>query len=213
MGNRGKKGSWGLIGVILAVGLELTGCGGAGGEAGKDAARLSAQGQARWLQFPVDIYVEDRIVNSPAEADVLAALAFWEAKTSRKLFNYRGAVSSPVSGGRNLVNPMAAPVNQAFFQSPWPYENNMLALNMRVEQNGAIQRSLITINDNYLFCYGECTNDPAVGFRKVLTHELGHFLGFDHHASPRNVMYAFYQPSVGMAEYEVDWAMIAALIR
>ena len=89
----------------------------------------------------------------------------------------------------------------------------MLALNMRIELGGIIQRSLITINDNFLFCHGDCARNPAVSFRKVLAHEIGHFLGFDHHSDFDNVMFTFYQPGGSLNDLRVDWAAMAILIR
>ena len=198
------------IGLLLWS-VVLTSCG-----PGEDSAKSSSDptGRARWQAFPVEIYVDEKITASPeATADVLAAIDFWETKVSRKLFVFRGAWNGRqlIEGG--MANPFKSPVNQAFHQRDWPYESSVLAMNMRVERAGKIEKSLISINDNYSFCFGVCQRTSQVSFRKVVTHEMGHFLGFNHHDDPKNVMFAFYRGEQPLSEMQVDWAAVQELIR
>jgi hypothetical protein len=200
-----------LFSCLLFLCLSLFGC----GAGGKSEEKTDGQsGRARWQSFPVEIYIDDKIASSPeATADVLAAIEFWETKASRQLFVFRGewAGRQLIEGG--LANPFKSPVNQAFHQSEWPYETSVLAMNMRVERQGKIEKSLISINDNYSFCFGLCARTSAVSFRKVVTHEMGHFLGFNHHDDPSNVMFAFYRGDQPLSTMKVDWAAVSELIR
>ena len=62
---------WLYVGLMMLVAAELTGCGGKEGDESK--SKVASHGQARWLSFPVEIYVDNRIAGNPAiEADVLA---------------------------------------------------------------------------------------------------------------------------------------------
>ena len=88
---------WILFAELMVLASGLVGCAGNGEEDAK--AKLSHPGPPRWPEFPVEIYVDDRIANTPAiESDVLAALNYWETKASRRLFVYRGALASPAAG-------------------------------------------------------------------------------------------------------------------
>ena len=197
--------------TCFLVPLALAACG-AGDDSGPKGQEQG--GRPRWKSFSVEINIDQKISDSPeATADVLAAIDFWETKASRKLFVFRGQWNGQqlIEGG--IANPFKSPVNQAFHQSPWPYEASVLAMNMRVERVGKIEKSLISINDNYLFCFGPCARNPVVSFRKVVTHELGHFLGFNHNDDTKNVMYAFYRGDQSLAEMSVDWASMAELIK
>lgn len=198
--------------VLLGPLLALSGCGGAGQSGAKTAVSTE---RARWAAFPIELHVDDAMADSPSALnDLQAALGFWENRVGRELFRYQGRYSTDLPRSAGVVNPLLAPVNKVFHEAPWQYGPQVLALNIRVEAQGTIRRSLISMDREHQMCLGDCnSNRLRVSFRKVLAHELGHFLGFDHHPEAKNIMFAFYQPQSGLNEAEVDWAEIASVIR
>lgn len=199
---------------ILCLSLSLVACGqGGGGEEGGDAV-VSGLGQAaKWPAFPVEIYIDQRTRDIPgAEQDLLDAIDFWEDKIGFQVFDYKGvfAGAKPVTGG--LPDVRAATANQSFFLSPWNSGAAVLGLNIRLQIGSTIIRSIIAINDDQTFCYGTCGPADPVAFKKVIAHELGHFLGLGHSNNANDVMFAFYSPTLDLATADVEFAELTAVL-
>ena len=90
-------------------------------------------------------------------------------------------------------NVDSARVNQAFEQDQWTYSEQVLAVNIRLETVSEITKSIITVNNDYPFCYGNCPTE--VSFEKVIAHEMGHFMGLSHSEISGDLMFANYQMS------------------
>jgi hypothetical protein len=199
------------IGIIGLFSLYLlSGCGQVQGE--KVAAAL---GKPRWDSFPVDIYVDQRIMDQPtAISDLSAAFQFWEDKANRQLFRFQGAYRGPASiSGASKEDLQRAPVNGVFFENPWSYGPNVPARQANLTYGSSIRRSIISVDPGSPMCAIQCGRSMRVSFRRVMVHELGHLIGLDHHPSPNNIMFAVYQDSVDLSTVQIDWAELSSILR
>ena len=134
-------------------------------------------GPARWSSFPVSIYVDPNLVNSAqSQRDFEDAMAFWEQRVGKRLFNYLGTWSGSGYSGGNSINQ-----NVLYLQNPWSYSANIAAQTVVLSQKSEIKGAVIMVNPHTSFCSGDCTAQmDHTSFRKVLAHELGHFIGLSH---------------------------------
>lgn len=199
-----------IVGALFTFATVMVGCG-----APQDNKKTSSAFTVpKWQSFPVEIYVDQRLANDPmALSDVKAALNYWEQKTSRPLFIFRGEWDGQVAlAADGTIDPLNTPVNDIMHESPWPYSPGMLAVTVNLQIGGTIARSIISINDGFQFCYGECVLERGISFRKVLTHEVGHFIGLGHNPDPSNIMYTFYQSNLGLNQLKIDWNALAQVL-
>jgi hypothetical protein len=173
----------GFLFSLLFLSSALTGC--------------AKNGATRWSNFPIPIYSDSRIVgSSDSEADFLDAMAFWEEKTGRKLFDYKGVWtgSAPYTGTPD--NPGTLLANVVFFQSPWHTSSNVVGQTVVMSRSSQISNAMVMINPYMTFCHRDCHGlEWANSARKNLAHELGHFLGMKHGSESENdVMYPILQP-------------------
>lgn len=177
---------------------------------------MTACGSAHngWSAFPVAIYADSSISNSTtSESDFRDAMAFWENKAGKKLFDYKGVWNSnalPYKG--NPASPEAVTNNVIFFQNPWPFAQAIVGQTMVTSSQTEIQAAMVMINPVTNFCAGDCINESfRTSERKVIAHELGHFLGLQHNQNTANLMYPESLPGGSLADVTIDEATFQAL--
>jgi hypothetical protein len=178
---------------------------------------LSACGSAHngWNSFPVPIYVDQSLTSSSTfEADFKEAMSFWETKAGKKLFDYKGAytgASNPYVGSPS--NPDTVTTNVVFFQSPWPFASSIVGQTMVTSASTTIQAAMIMINPTTNFCSGDCNGQyNLTSERKVLAHELGHFLGLQHATDQENLMFPESLPGGSLKTVTIDEVTFKGLV-
>ena len=184
------------IGSLILVVL-LTACGGS---------------QKGWSSFPVPIYADSAVMASTqAQADLQDAFQFWEAKTGRKLFDFKGEWTggSPYQGDPS--NPSAITSNVLMFQNPWPFLPTQIGMTTVKMEGEQINSAMIMINAGTSFCTGDCAFDPRSSQRKTFAHELGHFIGLSHVEDQANIMYPTSLPGGSLSQVTVDDVTLKSL--
>lgn len=197
--------------ALLLVLFTLTGC-------GKEAEeRTSAElglGDIRWGSFPVQVQVDAFLLaDSNATADLNDAIAFWETKAGKPLFVIAGSWDSankPFTGPAENPNELLG--NVIFFQGPWPFDRNIAGKTIVHSSNGTIENSIIFLNAETNLCSHNCTYASGnVSRRKLLAHELGHFLGLGHNGEQTDIMYPEILQGGSLTGLSVDEARLSQL--
>lgn len=192
--------------ALALLPLLLFGCG------NKEEIHTEAElgsGDLRWESFPVEIKIDKDLVD---ETDLDDALAFWENKAGRPLFKVTGpwlASYSPVVGSPD--NPDALLENVIFFQNPWPFESTIAGKTLLRSSNDRMESAVIILNGEKTLCGGDCTGLTLTSRRRLLAHELGHFLGFGHSDDYMNIMYPEIQGGGSLHGLKVDTEMLQKL--
>ncbi len=144
------------------------------------------EGPTRWKAFPVAIYADPALVpNDQAKSDFSEAMAFWESKVGKQLFDYRGTWN-----GQGFDNGDSVSQNSMYYSSPWSYAQNIAAQTVVLSRESEIEGAVIMVNPGTSFCAGDCTGQSSrTSQKKVFAHELGHFLGMGHNTDTANIMY------------------------
>jgi predicted Zn-dependent protease len=86
---------------------------------------------------------------------------------------------------------------------------------MVTTSSSGIQAAMVMVNpDTQKFCSGDCTGQMTLSSeRKVLAHELGHFLGLGHFfTDTQNLMYPTSLPGGSLSDVTIDEATFTKLI-
>jgi hypothetical protein len=189
--------------VILTVSiLATTACGNK-----KNAD--SSNSTPRWQAFPVQVFTDPNLVKTAQDqADFSDAMAFWEQKIGKKIFDYRGNWNGQTYAGGSSISQ-----NALYLPTQWAYATNIAAQTTVISQGGNIQSAVIVVNPNTDFCNGDCsTQSNATSMRKVFAHELGHFIGLSHVQDTSNIMYPDALPGGSLSALTVDTAALAPLV-
>ncbi len=178
-------------------------------------ASLEGQTYGRWTNLPVTLYVDAEIAADPdLMNDVREAGAFWENAAQKMLFDFRTDWSGPTPP---LTGTYASPeqilANLLFFVDPWPLDgttkgHTILSVEDEVFQNGVIYLQ----HSNY--CVGACeTPTGKLSFRRLVSHEFGHFLGLNHAADSADVMYPSIPRDAPLATATHNDAALQSIVR
>lgn len=192
--------------VLFFCTLTLASCG---------SKKKENSGPPRWTSLPVVIYADSAIVsNAATRNDFNEAMAFWESRAGKKLFDFRGAWGGqlpPFNGDPN--RPDALFGNVIYFERSWPFSQNIAAQTIVFSQNSDLLSSVIMINSGAGLCAGNCVGNFGASERKVFAHELGHFLGLQHNSNTADVMYPEVQPGASLEGLQIDAAAFGQLTR
>jgi hypothetical protein len=172
-------------------------------------------GSIRWKNFPISIYSDQQMISTgSAQADFQDAMNFWETKSGRKLFEYKGVWNrnyAPYTGTPD--SPGTVLENVIFFQNPWGASSNVIGQTVVNSYGDQISHAMIMLNPFAEFCSRDCAGQYwSNSARKNLVHELGHFIGLRHNNDINNVMYPVLQPGGSLDEIIIDEIELMKLI-
>lgn len=201
---------------LLAALLVLSALPGCGKDEPKPAPGL---GSIRWTSFPVSLRADSSLQDGGAkEEDLLAAVAFWENKAGKKLFTLGTWPHGRAPFTGRVTDPDTLTDNVIFFQNPWPnsgeWPENVAGKTILHSTGGFINHAVVFLNGETPLCPGLCIQEgeqDQTSRRRLIAHELGHFLGFVHVSDPKNIMNPEIVPGGSLENEIVDQDLLVQL--
>lgn len=162
-----------------------------------------------WSSRTIDFYINDTSVllqGDERKQLVQSAFATWSAPTCTDIkFNYRGTTQmgaafddTNLMNNQNVILAAANPNDLAMFDSADELAKTIVTY---VNDTGQIVDADMMLNGlNRPFAEVTDPNlcamqrPPPYDLLETITHEAGHFIGFDHSPDPESTMYATAQP-------------------
>jgi hypothetical protein len=172
-------------------------------------------GNLKWDHFPVTLKADALLHDGGhAESDLDDAAAFWNKRAGKQLFDIGTWPTGQLPFDGPAANPTNVFDNALLFITPWPLALG-IAGNTTVHSYGnTIQNAVILLNPGTPLCYADCDGPGdrlRTSRRRLLAHEMGHFLGFAHVQDPDDIMYPSIQPGGKLDDRHFDQALLNRL--
>ncbi len=190
-----------VLSSLIALTVLSTGC--------------APNGSVRWKNFPISVYSDQQVISTgSSQADLQDAMDYWEEKTGKKIFEYKGVWNNPTPPYTGTPDsPGTILENVIFFQNPWAASSNVIGQTVVNSFGDQISHAMIMLNPYAEFCTRDCAGQYwSNSARKNLVHELGHFIGMKHNSDVRNVMYPVLQPGGALDDIVIDEAELKRLM-
>lgn len=199
--------------LLLCAFLLLGGCG--KGDSSNGESATFGSGEIRWTSFPVELNLESSLYQDPEfQSDLLEAVGFWEQRAGKSLFLLQETSRSPNEAfAGSLEDPEAIHFNMIFFFQPWPYAANVAGNTVVRSTGGQIEGGIILLNSETSLCGGDCSGLTGLSRRKLLAHELGHFLGLAHTPIREDLMFPEILDGADLETLQVDLTTLDKLTR
>ena len=221
-GKRPPRGAANVIVALaqtLAVLVFVVAFAGCGPKKPTRTDRALGAGKFRWDSFPVSLRVDSGLRDGgPAEQDLREAVRFWEKLAGHRLFDIGTWPTGTAPFTGKPENPDELLDNVVYLMRPWPSGpdwGSRIAGKKIVHSTGSeIDNAVVFLNGDTALCSALCDNEGEHGMtsrRRLIAHELGHFLGFAHVSDRGNIMYPEIQPGGSLDTEGVDLELLHAL--
>lgn len=199
--------------LIFSAALQLIGC--------QAAKKDPWSTEIRWASLPIAITVDNTITkNNDALQDVTAGVEFWNKKAEKEILklNLPDPKAKEVITDSHFIGKLERPEkihqNILFFPEEWSLSSDIAGKTIMIRHSGLYQNAMIVLNKSKNYCYGECTQpEQNISFRRLVAHELGHFIGLSHTDDPQNILYPVILPSGELSSLRIEENVLLRLTR